>query len=141
MLPVGTRAVTEGPFGVFTSDAKLRDKTLLIAGGIGITPIRALLDELDGDTIVLYRVIEADEAVFADELGRGRARVELVVGDHADEAGRDLLSPEHLRELVPDITERDVFVSGPPGMVDVIESNVRRAGVPRRQVHSERFAL
>ena len=140
-LPVGARAVTEGPFGIFTADAKLCEKTLLIAGGIGITPIRALLDELDGDTIVLYRVIEADEAVFAAELERAQVRVELVVGDHADGEGRDLLSPEHLRELVPDITERDVFVSGPPGMVDVIESNVRHAGVPRRQVHSERFAL
>jgi predicted ferric reductase len=140
-LPVGTRAVTEGPFGVFTSEAKLREKTLLIAGGIGITPIRALLDELDGDTIVLYRVIEAREAVFTDELERLAARVELVVGDHTDDEGRDLLSPEHLRELVPDITERDVFVSGPPGMVDVIERHVRHAGVPRRQVHSERFAL
>ena len=86
-------------------------------------------------------MIEADEAVFADELGRVQARVELVVGDHSDEEGRDLLSPEHLRELVPDIVERDVFVSGPPGMVSVIEKNVRRAGVPRRQVHGERFAL
>jgi predicted ferric reductase len=140
-LPVGARAVTEGPFGIFTSDAKLREKTLLIGGGIGITPIRALLDELDGDTIVLYRVIDHEEALFADELQRTRARVEIVAGDHTDEGGHDLLSPEHLRELVPDIAERDVFVSGPPGMVDVIESNVRRAGVPRRQVHSERFAL
>ena len=100
-----------------------------------------MLDELDGDAILLYRVIEADEAVFVDELQRVQARVELVVGDHTDEEGRDLLSPEHLRELVPDIVERDVFVSGPPGMVDVIESNVRHAGVPRRQVHTERFAL
>ena len=140
-LPVGARAVTEGPFGVFTSDAKLRKKTLLIAGGIGITPIRALLDELDGDTIVLYRVIEHEEALFADELDRTRARVEIVAGDHSNEEGRDLLSPEHLREIVPDIVERDVFVSGPPGMVSFIEKNVRRAGVPRRQVHSERFAL
>ena len=140
-LPVGARAVTEGPFGVFTSDAKLREKTLLIAGGIGITPIRALLDELDGDTIVLYRVIDHEEALFADELDRTRAHVEIVAGDHSNEEGRDLLSPEHLRELVPDIVERDVFVSGPPGMVSFIEKNVRCAGVPRRQVHSERFAL
>ena len=43
--------------------------------------------------------------------------------------------------MVPDIAERDVFISGPPGMVNVIEKNVRRAGVPRRHVHSERFAL
>jgi predicted ferric reductase len=140
-LPVGTRVVAEGPFGVFTSDARRCEKTLLIAGGIGITPIRALLDELNGDTIVLYRVIEPQEALFADELARLHAHVEVVAGDHADEEGRDLLSPEHLRELIPDIAERDVFVSGPPGLVNYIKRNVRRAGVPRRQVHSERFAL
>ena len=72
-LEPGTRVVAEGPFGVFTSDARRCDKTVLIAGGIGITPIRALLDELDGDTIVLYRVIDADDAIFADELERVRA--------------------------------------------------------------------
>jgi predicted ferric reductase len=140
-LQVGTPVVAEGPFGVFTSEARRCEKTLLIAGGIGITPIRALLEELDGDIIVLYRVIETEQALFTGELERLEARVTIVAGDHADDAGRDLLSPEHLRELVPDIAERDVFVSGPPGMVDVIESNVRHAGVPRRQVHSERFAL
>ena len=140
-LEPGTRVVAEGPFGVFTSDARRCDKTVLIAGGIGITPIRALLDELDGDTILLYRVIDADEAIFADELDRVRARVEVIVGDHLDEHGHKLLSPEHLRELVPDLAERDVFISGPPGMVGTIEKNVRDAGVPRRQVHSERFAL
>ena len=70
-----------------------------------------------------------------------RARVEVVVGDHLDEHGHKLLSPEHLRELVPDLAERDVFISGPPGMVGTIEKNVRHAGVPRRQGHSERFAL
>jgi ferredoxin-NADP reductase len=66
--------------------------------------------------------------------------VELIAGHH-DTEGHDLLSPDHLRELVPDITERDVFISGPPGMVGRIEHNVRQAGVPRRQVHTERFAL
>ncbi len=140
-LEPGTRVVAEGPFGVFTSDARRCDKTVLIAGGIGITPIRALLDELNGDTILIYRVIDADEAIFADELERVRARVEVVVGDHLDEHGHKLLSPEHLRELVPDLAERDVFISGPPGMVGTIEKNVRDAGVPRRQIHSERFAL
>lgn len=140
-LQAGTRVIAEGPFGVFTTEARHCEKTLLIAGGIGITPIRALLDELQGDTIVLYRVIEEDEVLFADELERARARVEVVVGDHLDEHGHKLLSPEHLRELVPDVGERDVFISGPPGMVSAIEKNVRNAGVPRRQIHSERFAL
>jgi predicted ferric reductase len=140
-LRPGTHVFVEGPFGVFTTEARRCTKTLLIAGGIGITPIRALLDELDGDTIVLYRVIEEDEVLFTDELERVRAHVEVVAGDHEDEHGHDLLSAEHLRELVPDIAERDVFISGPPGMVSFIERNVRRTGVPRRQIHSERFAL
>ena len=134
----GTPVVAEGPFGVFTSAARRRDKTLLIAGGIGITPIRALLDELDGDVRVLYRVVDEEEAIFRDELD---GRVRIVAGDHATEEGSRLLSPEHLLELVPDIPERDVFVCGPPAMAQTIARNVRNAGVPRRHVHTERFAL
>ena len=125
---------------MFTRDVRHREKALLIAGGIGITPIRALLDELDGDVVVLYRVLQESDAIFRDELRRAGARVEVIAGDHASD-GADLLSPGHLRELVPDVVERDVYVSGPPEMVDVIASNVRKAGVPRRQVHMERFAL
>jgi ferredoxin-NADP reductase len=49
--------------------------------------------------------------------------------------------PAHLRELVPDIAERDVYVCGPPGLTDVLERNVRAAGVPKRFIHAERFAL
>jgi predicted ferric reductase len=137
----GTRVVAEGPFGVFTSEARLREKVLLVAGGIGITPIRALLDELEGDIVLLYRVVQEDEAIFREELALTEARVEIVAGDHATAEGRDLLSPRHLLELVPDLSERDVFVSGPPGLVDFIAGNARRAGVPRSQIHTERFVL
>ena len=108
--------MAEGPFGVFTRDARHREKALLIAGGIGITPIRALLDELEATRRPLPRVAGRGR-VFRDELGARVPRVEIIAGDHAADEGRDLLSPDHLRELVPDIAERDVFVSGPPGMV------------------------
>ena len=118
-IPVGTRVFAEGPFGVFTDESRTSDKALLIAGGIGITPVRALLEDMDGDVIALYRVVSSDDLVFADELdalseSRG-AVVNYVVGDHASAEGRDLLSPAHLRELVPDIAERDVFICGPVG--------------------------
>ena len=46
-IPVGTRVIAEGPFGAFTDAVRRRDKVLLIAGGIGITPVRALA-ESDG---------------------------------------------------------------------------------------------
>ena len=82
-----------------------------------------------------------EDVVFREELAHTHARVEIVAGDHAAEDGEDLLSPRHLRELVPDIEERDVFVSGPPAMTTLIANNVRRAGVARRQVHAESFAL
>jgi predicted ferric reductase len=140
-IPVGTRVIAEGPLGVFTGEARHREKVLLIAGGIGITPIRALLDELEGDVVVLYRVLSEEDVVFRDELAGSDARVEIVAGDHAAEGGEDLLAPDHLVELVPDIAERDVYVSGPPGMTELITRHVRDAGVPRHQVHMERFAL
>ena len=144
-IPVGTRVYAEGPFGVFTADSRNEDKALLIAGGIGITPVRALLEHMPGDVIALYRVVSAEDIVFSEELeqiARDRgARVDYVVGDHASPQGRDLLSPAHLRELVPDIADRDVYVCGPVGMIDSIIPNLRRAAVPRRHLHVERFAL
>jgi len=100
---------------------------------------------MDGDLIALYRAVSADDLVFADELDRiaaeRGAKVNYVVGDHKSAEGRDLLSPRHLRELVPDIAERDVFICGPVGMIDSIVPNLRRANVPRSHLHVERFAL
>jgi predicted ferric reductase len=144
-LRPGTRVVAEGPFGVFTARAARRPTILLVAGGIGITPVRALVEELDGDVVVLYRVVSEDELIFRGELEelaaqRRDLRVVPVVGDHRG-PGAALLSPAHLRQLVPDLRERDVFLCGPPAMADALERNLRGAGVRRSHIHVERFAL
>ena len=143
-LPVGTRVFAEGPYGAFTSMQRTKNATLLIAGGIGITPIRALFESMRADLIVLYRVVEEEDVIFRRELdalsAASGAVVHYLVGDHEGN-GRDLLAPAHLLELVPDIVERDVFLCGPPAMAAYIRKNVREAKVPRRQVHAERFAL
>lgn len=145
LIAPGTRVIAEGPFGSFTDDVRHRDRALLIAGGIGITPIRALLDAMDGDLVLIYRVMRDDDIVFRDEieaLARDRGmRIFYVVGDHAKPGGERLMSPEHLREIVPDIAEREVYLCGPPAMTAAIESSVRRVSVPRRCIHVERFAL
>jgi predicted ferric reductase len=144
-MPVGTRVVAEGPLGVFTDASRTREKVLLIAGGIGITPIRALLEEMEGDRVVVYRVLTADDVIFREELSKlAETRgfeLHVVVGDHATREGRSLLSPEHLRTLVPDIGEREVYLCGPPAMTAAIERNLRHTAVPRKYVHIERFAL
>ena len=60
---------------------------------------------------------------------------------HATEQGRDLLSPTHLKQLVPDIAERDIYICGPPGLINNIIPKLRLAHVPRHHLHVERFAL
>jgi predicted ferric reductase len=141
----GTRVIAEGPFGVFTEAARRREKIALIAGGIGITPIRALMEDMSGDVVVIYRVVRDEDVIFRDELAalaeqRG-ITLFFVVGDHATEDGARLLTPAHLQELVPDIAERQVYVCGPPAMTEVLGRNVRRANVPPRFIHTEKFAL
>jgi predicted ferric reductase len=141
-IPVGTRVIAEGPFGLFTDAVRKRRKLALIAGGIGITPVRALAEHLRAaDVVVVYRALADDDLVLRDELDELGHTVHYVVGDHAAPGGERLLSPEHLTELVPDLAERDVYVCGPPGMTDAAVRNVRATGVTRRQIHVERFAL
>jgi predicted ferric reductase len=139
--PVGTRVLAEGPFGVFTDAMRRRAKRLLIAGGIGITPVRALVERSAGGDVVVYRALHEDELVLRDELDDLGVDVHYVAGDHAAPGGERLLSPEHLLELVPDLAERDVYVCGPPGMTDFAVRSVRAAGAPRRHIHVEKFAL
>jgi len=142
-IPVGSRVFAEGPYGAFTATHRTRDKTLLIAGGVGITPIRALLEELTGDIVVLYRARTPRDAVLLEEvraLARMRnAPVHLLTGRTA--AGDPPFGPAALLRLAPDVTERDVFVCGPPAMTTAVLRSLRELKVPRRQVHAERFSL
>jgi predicted ferric reductase len=144
-LKVGTRVLAEGPFGVFTADSRTREKVLMIAGGIGITPVRALLEEFKGDVITIYRALTERDLVLSSEIDqlvkRNGGKVDYVVGDHTTPEGARLLTPEHLRELVPDIDDRDVYACGPPAMLAVIERNLHKLHLDHSHVHIENFAI
>ncbi|SCG71065.1 ferredoxin reductase family protein [Micromonospora halophytica] len=144
-LPVGTRVYIEGPYGALTTASRTRQNALLIAGGIGITPIRALLEDPDltGDIVVLYRARTPADAVLIGELrnlvqARG-ARLHLLTGRTTD--GSQPFSPESLRGLVPDIAERDVYLCGPAAMAATVQRSLRALRVPARQRHIEAFRL
>lgn len=143
-VPVGSRAFLEGPYGAFTSMHRSRPGTLLISGGVGITPVRALLEEhTAGDVVVLYRVRDERDAVLwrevRDLVAARRGRLHLFAG--RTQGGVRPFEPAHLQYLVPDITSRDVYVCGPPAMTDAVLKSLRQLGVPNTQVHAEKFTL
>lgn len=146
-LRPGTCVAVEGPYGILTGARRTREKILLIAGGIGITPLRALLEEPPagpGELSVLYRARSRADVVFADELDhlaqRRGADLRYLIGRRGSaELPVDPLGAEPLRKLVPDITERDVYVCGPSAMLIALERTLLALGVPSAQIHIERF--
>jgi predicted ferric reductase len=139
-LSPGTRVIVEGPFGRLTRATRRRPAAALIAGGVGIAPIRALLEDMPGDVVVIYRAGREDELLFRDELdelsARRGAAVHYVVGGRS---GDGRLSSAQLRALVPDIADRDVYLCGPVSMTQATRASLRGAGVPARQIVSEAF--
>ena len=140
-VKVGTRVFAEGPYGAFTTLHRTRTESLLIAGGVGVTPIRAILEDIEGHAVVIYRVAGQRDAVLYDELrelavAKG-AELHLVTGPPVP----DRLAPRELARLVPDIGDRDVFLCGPPPMMNAVLRSLGDLGVPKRQIHFERFSL
>ena len=144
-LAPGTRVVAEGPYGALTAARRRRRKVLLIAGGVGITPLRALLETLPaapGDLTLIYRVSSMRDVVFRHELEqlaeRRKARVWFVAGTR-DELDVNPLSGGELTRRVPGLIEHDVYLCGPPGLTSAVTRELLDAGVRRRQIHQESF--
>ena len=145
-LAPGTPVAAEGPYGGFTPRRRTRQKVLLLAGGVGITPLRAMLEALvpEGDDVVLlYRTSVEADVIFRSELDQlaqhQGASVRYLVGRR--DKRPNPLGAERLRAHVADIAEREVFVCGPPGMVSQATRSLRALGLRRSQIHSERFEL
>ncbi len=140
-LKPGTRVIAEGPFGAFVPIRTGRS-TLLLAGGVGITPLRAMFAALSGKVTLIYRASTWQDIVFQSELdaiaeARG-ATVHYVVGSRTD-LGGDPISAQTLRELAPGVHKMDVYLCGPPGMTGSAVAALTEAGVPRRRIHFESF--
>jgi ferredoxin-NADP reductase len=153
----GTRVAVEGPFGRLHRGVRTRRKVTLMASGIGVTPLRALLEELprDGvrpqDITLLYRAGSEQDLVLSGELdalvAAGGSRVFYLVGHRVP--GRSSWLPasaahlsdvEGLRRLVPDVAEHDVYLCGAEAWMDAAAAAARGAGVPDERIHLERFA-
>jgi predicted ferric reductase len=142
----GTRVMAEGPYGNLTARRRARPGVLLIAGGVGITPLRALVEELStgpGTITLLYRATTDRQLLFReefDELARTRGvEVRYLLGRRDKRPSP--LGARQLRLIVPDLADRDIYLCGPPGMMNSVTESLRFLGVRRSQIHRERFEL
>ncbi|MFY1583234.1 ferric reductase-like transmembrane domain-containing protein [Micromonospora sp. WMMD734] len=152
-LRPGTRVLLEGPYGRLTGEHWRGGGITMLACGIGVTPLLALLRELPyapGQAVLLYRVRTPQELAFRAELERlavdRGVSVHYLVGPRGRQPAwlpgyaAGLPDAEALRRLSPDIADHDVYLCGPDGWVDAVQAAARAAGVPERHVHHERFA-
>lgn len=152
-LRPGTRVAVEGPYGRLHEGVRTRRKVLLMAGGIGVTPLRGLLESLPqspGDVTLVYRARSTGDLVLREEIeslaaARG-ARVLYVLGPRLQ--GRDSWLPQSaghvtdaqaLRQIVPDVAAHDVYLCGADPWMEAVRRAALEAGVPADAIHQERF--
>jgi predicted ferric reductase len=140
-LPIGTPVFVEGPYGRFTAEAALDRKVLLVGAGVGVTPLLGILQDLDehADVAVLLRGSRQEDLVLSDEMahevGRRAGRIWEAVGPRS----RVRITAETLRQALPDLPDRDVFVCGPDAFTAAVAAACREAGVAADRIHHESF--
>ncbi|MDE9365459.1 ferredoxin reductase family protein [Luteipulveratus sp. YIM 133132] len=153
-LRPGTKVLLEGPYGRLHDGVRTRRRVVLMASGIGVTPMRALLEalpQLPGDVTLIYRAGTPEDLIMVDELQRLAAErgAQLVLMPGHRPSHRDSWLPDSwahlsdadaLRYLAPDVADADVFVCGSPAWMEMVRGAAHDAGVPRRQIHLERFS-
>ena len=145
-IPRGTLVFAEGPYGAITSRRVRRPRVLLIAGGVGITPMRALFEAIDlpgKDVTLVYRASKEQNLVLKHELDeiaeRSGARVVYLVGPSSD--SRNDMSAHALNRIVGDLSDHDVYLCASPGLAARVRSSLMDRGFPRHQLHEERFSF
>lgn len=150
-LKPGTRVMLSGPFGRFTGAIAQTDKRLFVAGGVGITPIRSMIEEAIRnklDVVLLYANRTPDDVVFANELSQlsdsdKNFKIINIFSDppkgYQGQIGY-IDTPSLIRN-VPDFAGRDVYICGPPPMMVPLLAGLAATDIDNSQVHFERFAL
>lgn len=134
LVKLGTKILIDGPHGVFTH--KNLNKVLYIAGGIGITPIRSLIEVGNYKDAVLIFGNRTEQLPLGQELSKlnpGKFRMHVLVGKYLD--------AQVLGDMAPDFRDREIYLCGPSSMMDSVRKVLSDLGVSASRIHFERFAL
>jgi predicted ferric reductase len=140
---VGVEATVQGPYGAFLERCDPRRAQLWVAGGIGITPFLAALADHAGtlaqpiDLVHVYRPGDLPAPACLPQPPRplpDGARLHAI-----ESAGDAEVLWSTLARRVGTLAGRQAFLCGPPSLVDALRRRLVAAGVPPRDIHSERF--
>ena len=145
-LRPGTAVLAEGPYGAMTQRRRTRRGVLLVAGGVGITPMRTLFETMPiagGPLTLLYRAPNANDVLFRQELERIAAQrgAELILWTGRSSDPRSAMTSANLLARVPDLAERDVYMCAGAALSKATTSALRAAGLPKRHLHTEEFSF
>jgi ferredoxin-NADP reductase len=142
-LKPGVRVFMEGPYGAFTKNRATRKHVLLVGGGVGITPIRAIAEEF-GDTVnidVIYRVSKDEDLVLKKELDYladkygDSFNVHYLVGSRHQHP----MNSKSIQKIAPYFADSDVYICGPEALVAAVSQAAKEVGIPKNRVHHEEF--
>jgi predicted ferric reductase len=144
-LKPGTRVFVEGPYGAFTTGRSTMPHVVLVGGGVGITPVRALIDEFNGGVQIdlIYRASRAEDLVLREELdylafnSGGSMRVHYLVGSRTEHP----MDADSLTALVPRFADSDIYICGPEALVSAVRKAAEDSGVPKNRFHDESFSF
>ena len=152
LLKVGDQIEVGGPVGRFTFNGTEADSVVLIAGGVGITPMMSIARYLTerswaGDIFFVYACRAPTDFIFANEIAalqrvnpKLRVAVTMSNPEGTDWKGpRGRITKELLTQTVPDLASRRIHLCGPPSMMDAIKAILTELGVAPDQVKTELF--
>jgi len=143
----GTRLLLEGPYGVFTADQAKGAPVVLVAGGVGVAPLRAILEDCGPHQrpVVIVRVRDEDDVAHRVELERlvasRNGSLHVLTGPRQWFTRHDPFAPATLQAWIPDLERRHVFVCGPASLESAVMTGMRKAGVPAQNIHHESFGV
>ncbi len=144
-LKPGTRVFMEGPYGAFTAGRASRKHVVLIGGGVGITPVRAIIEEFrNGVQLdVIVRVSRSEDLILREELDYLAAQSDGSIRIHYLVGSRKLhpMDAKSITALVPRFADSDIYICGPAPLVNAVRDAAHEVGVPKNRFHDEAFAF
>jgi ferredoxin-NADP reductase len=138
----------DGPYGTFTISPGEKKSYLFIAGGIGITPIRSLIEQTapQNDIVLLYTNKFSTEFSLKDELDELAAMYHfpityIVTQEETYQGEKGRIDADKIKRLVPDYKKREVYICGPVPMMEGVKTNLVILGVTTQHIHYEKFSL